>query len=83
MFDEFSMVFQGALAEYAGFTEAEVRELCRRYGMDFEETKRWYDGYHFGNVDVYCPWDVLNYCDALLSDKDAQPENYMDQYQQQ
>ena len=38
--------------------------------------KEWYDGYHFGNVDVYCPWDVLNYCDSLLDDREAQPENY-------
>lgn len=38
--------------------------------------KKWYDGYRFGNVDVYCPWDVLNYCDSLLDDRQAQPENY-------
>ena len=61
MFDEFSMVFQGALAEYVGFTEAEVRGLCRRYGMDFEETKRWYDGYCLEGVgSVYNPRSVVS-----------------------
>ena len=61
MFDEFSMVFQGALAEYAGFTETEVRGLCRRYGMDFEETKKWYDGYFLEGVgSVYNPCSVVS-----------------------
>lgn len=61
MFDEFSMIFQGALAEYVGFTEAEVRELCRRYGMDFEETKKWYDGYCLEGVgSVYNPRSVVS-----------------------
>ncbi len=61
MFDEFSMVFQGALAEYAGFTEAEVRGLCQRYGMDFEETKKWYDGYFLEGVgSVYNPRSVVS-----------------------
>ena len=36
----------------------------------------WYDGYHFGDTDVYCPWDVINYCDELLADPGAEPENY-------
>ena len=64
--------------EYFGFTDAEVRSLLAYYGYPdcYDVAKRWYDGYHFGNVDVYCPWDVLNYCDSLLDDKDAQPENY-------
>ena len=61
MFDEFSMVFQGALAEYAGFTEAEVRGLCQCYGMDFEETKKWYDGYFLEGVgSVYNPRSVVS-----------------------
>ena len=55
MFDEFSMVFQGALAEYAGFTEAEVRGLCQRYGMDFEETKKWLTIYFGGKVPDFTP----------------------------
>ena len=64
--------------EYFGFTDTEVRSLLEYYGYPdcYEIAKRWYDGYHFGNVDVYCPWDVLNYCDSLLDDKEAQPENY-------
>ena len=45
MFDEFSMTNPKQLAEFVGFTETEVRELCTRYEMDFEETRRWYDGY--------------------------------------
>ena len=65
MFDEFSMTNPKQLAEFTGFTETEVKELCDRYGMDFEETKRWYDGYHFENVDhVYSPCSVVS---AMLS----------------
>lgn len=61
MFDEFSMVFQGELARYVGFTETEVRALCRRYGMDFEETKKWYDGYCLEGVgSVYNPRSVVS-----------------------
>ncbi len=64
--------------EYFGFTDAEVRSLLAYYGYPdcYSVAKKWYDGYHFGNVDVYCPWDVLNYCDSLLDDRDAQPGNY-------
>lgn len=36
----------------------------------------WYDRYHFGDTDVYCPWDIINYCDELLADPGAEPENY-------
>lgn len=64
--------------EYFGFTDAEVRNLLAYYGvMDkYDTVKEWYDGYHFGNVDVYCPWDVLCYCDKLRADKDAEPGEY-------
>ena len=64
--------------EYFGFTDTEVKTLLEYYGYpdSYDVAKKWYDGYHFGNVDVYCPWDVLNYCDSLLDDKEAQPENY-------
>ena len=64
--------------EYFGFTDSEVRELLAYYRLEdkYENIKNWYDGYHFGNVDVYCPWDVLNYCDELLGDPDAEPKNY-------
>lgn len=61
-----------------GFTDAEVRALLEYYGYPdrYYVAKKWYDGYRFGNVDVYCPWDVLNYCDSLCDDGEAQPENY-------
>ena len=64
--------------EYFGFSDPEVRMLFDYYGFtdSYDTAKKWYDGYRFGNVEVYCPWDVLNYCDSLLDDKDAQPENY-------
>ncbi|MCI8639163.1 MAG: AAA family ATPase [Coprococcus sp.] len=61
MFDEFSMTFQGALAQYVGFTEDEVKELCLRYHMDFEETKKWYDGYQLEDVgSIYNPRSVVS-----------------------
>mgnify|MGYP004596353357 FL=1 len=60
-----------------GFTETEVKELLAYYNQDdyFEETKKWYDGYRFGDVDIYCPWDVINYVDLLniSSNKTPQP----------
>ncbi len=64
--------------EYFGFTDKEVRELLAYYGIEdrYEAIKTWYDGYQFGNVEVYCPWDVLNHCDRARSAPDAQPENY-------
>ncbi|MEG0511315.1 MAG: AAA family ATPase [Clostridia bacterium] len=64
--------------EHFGFTEAEVREMLDAYGLSAHdsETKEWYDGYRFGNVDVYCPWDVINRVDALRSNEQALPEAY-------
>lgn len=64
--------------EAFGFTDQEVREMLEYYGLSehYEEIREWYDGYQFGNVEVYCPWDVINYCDALRADQDAQPKNY-------
>ena len=59
-FDEFTMTSPAMLAEYVGFTEAEVRSLCREYEMDFEEAKRWYDGYAFPRIaHVYSPNSVI------------------------
>ena len=54
-------------AEYFGFTDEEVRKMLAYYGVQdsFDEMKEWYDGYRFGNTDVYCPWDVINQCDKL------------------
>ena len=61
MFDEFSMIYAGPLAEYVGFTESEVKSLCDRYHMDMEEIREWYDGYHFENCEsVYNPRSVVN-----------------------
>ena len=61
MFDEFSMIYAGPLAEYVGFTESEVKILCDRYHMDMEEIREWYDGYHFENCGaVYNPRSVVN-----------------------
>lgn len=64
--------------EYFGFTDQEVRELLAYYDLsDYHElVKEWYDGYQFGDMEVYCPWDVINYCDALRSDRSVQPQNY-------
>ena len=64
--------------EYFGFTDDEVRGLLNYYecSESYEAVKEWYDGYRFGNIEVYCPWDVLNYCSALLADPAAQPQNY-------
>lgn len=64
--------------EAFGFTDKEVRELLEYYELSdhYNEIKEWYDGYQFGNAEVYCPWDVINYCDALRVEPDAQPKNY-------
>ena len=64
--------------EQFGFTDDEVRKLLAFYRVEnrFEETKEWYDGYHFGNVDVYCPWDVINHVDRIKDDPGARPEAY-------
>ena len=64
--------------EYFGFTDHEVREMLEYYGLEshLNETREWYDGYRFGNQDVYCPWDVINYCYALRASESAQPKAY-------
>ena len=64
--------------EYFGFTDTEVKEMLKYYETEdhYEEIKNWYDGYQFGGVEVYCPWDVLNYCDKLKDHADSFPENY-------
>ena len=64
--------------EYFGFTDPEVKEMLNSYGLadHFDSVKAWYDGYRFGKVDVYCPWDVISYCDNLRADPDARPEDY-------
>ena len=64
--------------EYFGFTNADVDELLEFYGLSaYKDTiKGWYDGYRFGDTDVYCPWDVINYCDELLAAPNTSPKNY-------
>ena len=64
--------------EQFGFTDSEVKKLLSDYGMEshFDEVKEWYDGYHFGRADVYCPWDVINHVDHLRDDSDAKPQTY-------
>ena len=64
--------------EHFGFTDEEVGRLLSAYGFQshLAETKEWYDGYHFGNTDVYCPWDVINHVDCLCSDPEAEPQSY-------
>lgn len=64
--------------EYFGFTDSEVREMLQYYDVcdAYDSVKAWYDGYRFGNVDVYCPWDVISYCDELTDDPTAEPKDY-------
>ena len=64
--------------EHFGFTDGEVRDMLEFYGVRdrYELIKDWYDGYRFGNADVYCPWDVINYCAELRSDPGALPRAY-------
>lgn len=64
--------------EYFGFTDADVDEMLAFYGLSSykDVIRAWYDGYRFGATDVYCPWDVINYCDELLADPAAPPKNY-------
>lgn len=64
--------------EGIGFTEPEVIALLSAAGFSdhADEVRTWYDGYRFGNVDVYCPWDVLNHVAALLIDSEAEPRSY-------
>ena len=64
--------------EFFGFTDEEVRAMLSAYGLEshYDETREWYDGYRFGGQDVYCPWDVINYCDDLRSDPQTEPKAY-------
>ena len=64
--------------EYFGFTDKEVKEILQYYKVPeaFNQTKKWYDGYRFGNTDIYCPWDVINHCRALKIEPDATPQPY-------
>ena len=65
-------------AEYFGFTDSEVKKMLQYYGVEerFLDLKEWYDGYRFGNIDVYCPWDVVVQCNKLRAAKDAPMESH-------
>lgn len=64
--------------EYFGFTDKEVQDLLKYYELTefYGIVKDWYDGYRFGNVHIYCPWDVICYCDELRFDPKALPKDY-------
>lgn len=64
--------------EQFGFTDSEVTQLLKSYHLEehFQETKEWYDGYRFGDADIYCPWDVINHIDRLCGDPEAIPQSY-------
>ena len=64
--------------KWFGFTDEEVRTMLNYYGLadKYGETKEWYDGYIFGDMGVYCPWDVINYTDLLRSEPDAEPRPF-------
>lgn len=66
------------LDEYFGFTDREVREMLSCYGLDdrCEDVRNWYDGYLFGETEVYCPWDVIGYCADAVGGRKREPENY-------
>jgi hypothetical protein len=65
-------------SEYFGFTDEEVKALLEYYGLSkhYDTVKEWYDGYQFGNTNVYCPWDVINYCDEVRANPNLYPKNY-------
>ena len=64
--------------EYFGFTDLEVRDILEYYGLSekYDAVKEWYDGYRIGKKNIYCPWDVVNYCDDLIADPELPPKNY-------
>ena len=64
--------------EYFGFTDEEVGRMLADYGLEewHDIVRAWYDGYRFGDQDIYCPWDVISYCDDLRSDSRAEPKAY-------
>ncbi len=64
--------------EFFGFTDMEIRTMLEYYGFMgwYDIIKEWYDGFRFGNLDVYCPWDVVSYCHALKMNTSIAPQNY-------
>ncbi len=64
--------------EYFGFTDKDVKELLYYYGLSehYDRVREWYNGYRFGDMAVYCPWDVMNYCDEARHTPEIWPKNY-------
>ena len=64
--------------EYFGFTDTDVKKILTDYNLDnhYDEMKKWYDGYLFGKQEVYCPWDVISYCDVLMHEPEAEPQAF-------
>ena len=64
--------------EFFGFLDREVQNLLKYYGFmeKYDAVKKWYDGYNFGKLEVYCPWDVVSYCHALRMEPSTEPQNY-------
>ena len=64
--------------EAFGFTDGEVKQILEDYNLSdhYPDVKEWFDGYHFGNTDIYCPWDVIRYCKNLCADSAALPEDF-------
>lgn len=64
--------------EYFGFSDEDIKQMLLEYGLTqhYEETKNWYDGYQFGKVAIYCPWDVINHVDQLMANPQADPQAY-------
>ena len=64
--------------EQFGFTDNEVKKLLSDYDRAerYPDVREWYDGYHFGNADIYCPWDVINFAKKLVADKNARPSAF-------
>ncbi len=65
-------------SEYFGFTDEEVKEMLNFYGLEqyYDTAKQWYDGYHFGKTEMYCPWNITKYCNDLRYNSEAQPKAY-------
>ena len=71
-------ILSSRLSECFGFVQCEVNQILADAGIEgkAEMMKKWYDGYHFGSVDVYCPWDVMCYVQKLMTDSNAQPDSF-------
>lgn len=71
-------VLDARFQEYFGFSDEEVKAMLEYYGLGNAHSviKDWYDGYQMGNVDIYCPWDVINYIDLLRADPKAEPKTF-------